>query len=45
MFAKFILLALFIFIVGGFGYFAFTDVPVAQTKKIETIQAEDFLNN
>ncbi len=44
MFTKFILLALLVFVVGGFGYFALTDVPVAQSQKVETLNADDFLS-
>lgn len=42
---KLLLIAVFVTLVAGFGYFAFTPVDIEQTEVIETIPSEKFLNN
>jgi hypothetical protein len=42
IFLKVFFLGLLLLIIGGFTYFAVTDIPIHQTEKVETIRAQDF---
>ena len=42
LFLKIFLLGLLLIIIGGFTYFAITDVNIHQTEKVETLNASDF---
>lgn len=41
-FVKILSLALLLIFIGGFGYFAVTDIPIHQTEKTETFTADHF---
>ncbi len=42
LFLKIVFSALFLILIGGFAYFAITDIPVRQVEKTETYSASDF---
>ncbi len=44
IFFKVLFIGLFLMFVGGFAYFAATDIPIHQSEKVETLPASDFLN-
>lgn len=41
-FLKILFLGLFLILIGGFAYFAVTDVPIPQSEKVETLPASHF---
>jgi len=44
MFLKVFFIAILLILIGGFAFFAITDVPVIQTDEVETIPASQFQN-
>lgn len=44
IFFKILFIGLFLMIIGGFAYFALTDIPIHQSEQVETLPASDFLN-
>lgn len=42
IFLKVFLAGILLILIGGFAYFAVTDIPVQQTEKIENLSAEEF---
>ena len=42
LFLKIFLLGLLLIVVGGFGFFAFSDIQIHQTEKVKTLSAAEF---
>lgn len=42
LFVKVFFIALLLIVIGGFAYFAVTDIPIQQTETVETLKASDF---
>ena len=44
IFFKILFVGILVILIGGFSYFAFLDVPIHQSEKVETLTAADFQN-